>query len=114
MTNVVAEDLQDDEVSSLVEYLTALSGGQIIQHKKIVDITGLTNKKIKFLLHKFLYTRHLPGYGVLDTAGKFEIVRLKPMDSGSIVGLRVSGCSFRFFSGLRRTISNFPAVSRTP
>ena len=78
MTNVVAEDLQDDEVSSLVEYLTALSGGQIIQHKKIVDITGLTNKKIKFLLHKFLYTRHLPGYGVFDTAGKFEIVRLKP------------------------------------
>src|SRR5438876_10918784 len=78
MTKVGAEDLQDDEVSSLVEYLTVLSGGQIIQHKKIVDITGLTNKKIKFLLHKFLYTRHLPGYGVFDTAGNFEIVRLKP------------------------------------
>src|SRR5207249_10130639 len=31
-----------------------------------------------FLLHKFLYTRHLAGYGVLDTAGNFEIVHLKP------------------------------------
>ncbi len=78
MTKVVADDLQDDEVSSLVEYLTTLSGGQITQQKKIVDITGLTNKKIKFLLHKFLYTRHLPGYGVLDTAGNFEIVHIKP------------------------------------
>jgi len=78
LTKVVADDLQDEEVSSLVEYLTALSGCQITQHKKVVEITGLTNKKIKFLLHKFLYTRHLPGYGVLDTAGSFEIVHLKP------------------------------------
>ena len=53
-------------------------GGQIIQHKKIVEVTGLTNKKIKFLLHKFLYTRHLTDYGVVDTAGNFEIVDLKP------------------------------------
>jgi len=78
MTTVVADDLQDEEVSSLLEYLTALSAGQITQHKKIVEITGLTNKKIKFLLHKFLYTRHLPGYGVLDTAGNFEIAHIKP------------------------------------
>src|SRR2546425_9798827 len=78
MTKVVADDLQNDEVSSLVKYMTALSTGQITQHKKIVEITGLTNKKIKFLLHKFLYTRHLPGYGVLDTAGNFEIVHIKP------------------------------------
>jgi len=74
----VADDLQDEEVSSLLEYMTAMSGGQISQQKKILEVTGLTNKKIKFLLHKFLYTRHLPGYGVLDTAGNFEIVRLKP------------------------------------
>jgi hypothetical protein len=77
LTRIVADDLQDDEVSSLVEYMTAMSGGQIAQHKKIVDITGLTNKKIKFLLHKFLYTRHLPEYGVLDTSGNFEIVHIK-------------------------------------
>jgi hypothetical protein len=78
MTKIVADDLQDDEVSSLVEYLTALSNGEIAQHKKMVEINGLTNKKIKFLLHKFLYTRHLTDYGVLDTAGNFEIVHLKP------------------------------------
>jgi len=78
MTKVVADDLQNDEVSSLVEYMTALSTGQITQHKKIIEVTGLTNKKIKFLLHKFLYTRHLPGFGVLDTAGNFEIVHIKP------------------------------------
>jgi len=78
LTRIVADDLQNDEVSSLVEYMTAMSSGQVTQHKKIIEVTGLTNKKIKFLLHKFLYTRHLTGYGVLDTAGNFEIVHLKP------------------------------------
>jgi hypothetical protein len=78
LTRIVADDLQDDEVSSLVEYMTAVSGGQVTQHKKIIEVTGPTNKKIKFLLHKFLYTRHLTDYGVLDTAGNFEIVHLKP------------------------------------
>jgi hypothetical protein len=80
LTRIVADDLQDDEVSSLVEYMTALSGGQITQHKKIVEVTGLTNTKIRFLLRKFLYTRHLPEYGVLDTAGNFEIVHIKPKE----------------------------------
>ena len=78
MTRIGADDLQNEEVCSLVEYMTAMSSGQIIQRKKIVEVSGLTNKKIKFLLHKFLYTRHLPGYGVLDTAGNFEIVHIKP------------------------------------
>jgi hypothetical protein len=57
--------------------MTAMSSGQVSQHKKIIEVTGFTNKKIKFLLHKFLYTRHLAEYGVLDTAGNFEIVHLK-------------------------------------
>jgi hypothetical protein len=78
LTRIVADDLQNDEVSSLVEYMTAMSSGQVIQHKKIIEVTGLTDKKIKFLLHKFIYTRHLPNYGVLDTSGNFEIVQLKP------------------------------------
>ena len=78
MTKIVADDLQDGEVSSLVEYMSAMSTGQISQHKKIVEVYGLTKKKIKFLLHKFLYTRHLPDFGVLDTAGNFEIVQVKP------------------------------------
>jgi len=78
MTRIVVDDLQNDEVTSLVEYMTAMSAGQIAQHKKVIEVNGLTNKKIKFLLHKFLYTRHLSDYGVLDTAGNFEIVHLKP------------------------------------
>jgi len=78
MTKIVADDLQEDEVSTLVEYMTAMSQGQITQHKKILEATGLTNKKIKFLVRKFLYTRHLEGYRVLDTAGSFDIVHLKP------------------------------------
>ena len=78
MTKIVADDLQNDEVTSLVEYMTAISAGQIAQHKKVIEVNGLTNKKIKFLLHKFLYTRHLADYGVLDTSGNFEIVQLKP------------------------------------
>ena len=78
MTKIVVDDLDSGEVSSLVEYVTAMSGGQMVQHKKIIEVNGLTNKKIKFLLHKFLYTRPLAGYGVLDTAGNFEIVHLKP------------------------------------
>ncbi len=55
-----------------------MSSGQVTQHRKIVEVTGLVNTKIKFLLKKFLYTRHLPQYGVLETAGNFEMVRLKP------------------------------------
>ena len=78
LTRIVADDLQGDEVTSLVEYMTAMSTGQIGQHKKVIEVDGLTNKKIKFLLHKFLYTRHLSDYGILDTSGNFEIVHLKP------------------------------------
>jgi hypothetical protein len=77
LTQIVADDLQDDEVSSLVEYMTAMSSCEVSQHKKIIEVTGFTNKKVKFLLHKFLYTRHLAEYGVLDTAGNLEIVHLK-------------------------------------
>ena len=55
-----------------------MSGGQVSQHRKIIEVTGLTNEKIKFLLKKFLYSRNLPEFGVLDTAGNFEILHLKP------------------------------------
>jgi len=78
LTKIVADDLQNDEVSTLVEYMTAVSSGQIAQHKKLVEVTGLSNTKIKFLVNKFLYTRHLRGYRVLEIGGNFEIVRLKP------------------------------------
>lgn len=77
MTKVVADDLDNDQVSSLVEFITATSNAQLARHGKTFEVTGLTNKKIKFLLHKFLYTKHLADYGVLDTAGNFEIVHTK-------------------------------------
>ena len=78
MTRIVADDLQNEEVSSLVEYMTAVSSGQIAQRKKLVEVIGLSNTKVKFLVNKFLYSRHLAGYGVLGIGGNFEIVRLKP------------------------------------
>ena len=58
--------------------MTAMPGGQVSQHRKIIEVTGLTNTKMKFLLKKFLYSRHPQEFGVLDTAGNFEIVHLKP------------------------------------
>jgi len=63
--------------------MTAMPSAQITQHKRVVEVTGLTNTKIKFLLHKFLYSRHLTGYGVLETSGNFEIVHLKPEEKES-------------------------------
>jgi len=83
LTRIVADDLENDEVSALVECMTATSTGTIAQNKKTIEVNGLTNKKIKFLLHKFLYTRHLPDYRVLDTGGIFEIVHLKPEEKKS-------------------------------
>ena len=81
LTKIVADDLEDDQVSSLVEFMTVMSNGQLAQRGKTIEVTGLSNKKIKFLLKKFLYTRHLPGRGVLDTAGAFEIVHVKQEES---------------------------------
>ena len=80
MTRIVADDLQNDQVTFLVEYMKAMAAGQIAQHKKVIEVNGLTNRKIKFLLHKFLYTGHLSDYCVLDTSRNFQIVQLKPED----------------------------------
>ncbi len=82
MTKVVADDLENDQIFSLVEFMTAMSTGQLALHGKTVEVTGLPNRKVKFLLHKFLYTRHLPDYGVLDTAGNLEIVHIKRDEKG--------------------------------
>jgi hypothetical protein len=55
-----------------------MSVGQFVLHGRSIEVTGLSSRRVKFLLRKFLYVNHLPGYGVLDTAGSFEIVRIKP------------------------------------
>ena len=78
LTKVLADDLDSGQRSSLVEFLTAMSTGQFVLHGKSVEVTGLSSRRVKFLLRKFLYVNHLSGYGVLDTAGSFEIVHIKP------------------------------------
>jgi hypothetical protein len=41
-------------------------------------VKGLTNRKVRFLLNKFLHTNHLSEYNVLARADTFEIVRIRP------------------------------------
>ena len=78
MTKVLADDLQNNQFSSLVEFMRSASKGTLARHRKRIEITGLTNKNVKFLLHKFLHINHLSEYGILDTAGTFEIVHIRP------------------------------------
>jgi len=77
VTKVLADDLGNDQASSLVKFMTAMSNGRAVQHRKSIEVNGLTNKKVKFLLHKFLHANHLTGYDVLVSGGTFEIVRVK-------------------------------------
>ena len=78
MCKVVAEDLENNQFSSLVQFLISTSSGPLVQHGKVISITGITRKKVKFLLHKFLHANHLSQYRVLDTTTAFEIVHIKP------------------------------------
>jgi len=78
MTKVLADDFDNDQASSLVEFLTAMSNGQIVQHGKSIEVTGLSSRRVKFLVNKFLHVNRLSEYGVLDTAGNFEIVHIRP------------------------------------
>jgi hypothetical protein len=78
LTRILAEDLEDNQFSSLVEFMRSKSNGKFARHGKRIEVTGQTNKKVKFLLHKFLHANQLSEYGVLDTTVAFEIVRIKP------------------------------------
>ena len=49
---ILADDLANDEVSSLVEFMASASSGKLARRGKRIEITGMTNKKVKFLLHK--------------------------------------------------------------
>jgi hypothetical protein len=55
-----------------------MSVGQFVLRGKSIEVTGLSDKKVKFLVYKFLHVNHLSDHGVLDTAGNFEIVHIKP------------------------------------
>jgi hypothetical protein len=79
LTKIFTEDLGKDLASALAEFMMAsLPSGAVDIHGNIVDLNGLTNKKIKFLLHKFLHSKGLTEFGVIDTAGVFKIIHLKP------------------------------------
>lgn len=79
MTKIFVKDLGKDLAAALAEFIKASSPkGKIDSHETNFDVNGLTNKKLKFLLHKFLHTKGLNDYGVLDTAGVFEIIHIKP------------------------------------
>jgi len=54
---------------------------QFVLRGRSVDVTGLSGMRVRFPVRKFLYVNHLSGYGVLDTAGSFEIVHIKPETS---------------------------------
>jgi hypothetical protein len=55
LTNVLADDFDNDQASSLVEFLSAMSNSQIVQRGKSIEVTGLSGRRVKFLLRKFLY-----------------------------------------------------------
>jgi len=78
LTRILAEDLEDNQFSSLVEFMRSRSNGKFARHGKRIEVIGPTKKKIKFLLHKFLHANRLSEYRVLDTTAALEIVRIKP------------------------------------
>jgi len=78
LTKVLADDLENNQIYSLVEFLRSTPNGNLARRGKRIDITGLARKRVKFLVHKFLHTNHLSEYDVLARADTFEIVRIRP------------------------------------
>jgi len=59
LTKVLADDFDNDQVSLLIEFLTAMSNGVFARHGKRIDVTGLARERVKSLVRKFLHTNHL-------------------------------------------------------
>jgi len=78
LTKILARDLEEEQVSSLAEFMKARSSGHFVLRGRSIEVKSLANPKVKFLLNKFLHTNHLSRYRVFDTAGTFEIVSIKP------------------------------------
>jgi hypothetical protein len=78
LTKVLADDLGNDQVVFLVDFMRTAPNGKFTRRGKRIEITGLTRKKVKILIRKFLHTNHLTHHRVIDTGGVFEIVRVKP------------------------------------
>jgi hypothetical protein len=78
LTKILADDLDDNQFSSLGEFMRSESNGKIARRGKRIEIPGQTHKRVKFLLRKFLHANRLSEYRVLDTTAALEIVRIKP------------------------------------
>jgi len=78
LSKVVADDLENNQFSSLVQFLTSTSSGPFVQRGKVISVTGITRKKVKFLLNKFLHANHLSEHRVLDHGDALEIVHIRP------------------------------------
>jgi len=78
LTKVLANDFDNDQVSLLIEFLTAMSNGAFARQGKRIDITGLARERAEALVRKFLHTNHLSEYNVLARADTFEIIRIRP------------------------------------
>jgi hypothetical protein len=78
LTKILADDLEDNRFLSLVDFLRSVSDTKFVRRGKRIEVTGLTDKRVKFFLHKFLHANRLSEYYVLDTTAALEIVRIKP------------------------------------
>jgi len=78
LTKILANDLENKQFSSLLEFMRSAPNGKLAGRGKRIEITRLTNKRVKFLLRKFLHTNHLSEYNVLARADTFEIIRIRP------------------------------------
>jgi hypothetical protein len=78
LTKILADDLDDIQFSSLAEFMRSEFNGKFVSRGKRIEITDQTNKRVKFLLRKFLHNNLLSEYRVLDTTAALEIVRIKP------------------------------------
>jgi hypothetical protein len=78
LTKLLADDLEKNQFSSLVEFFESASVEKFARRGKRLEISGPTKKKVKFLLNKFLHVNRLSEYRVLDHGDALEIVHVKP------------------------------------
>jgi hypothetical protein len=78
LTRILADDLEVDQFLSLVDLMRSVSDKKFARRGRRIEVTGLTNKSVKFLLQKFLRGNRLLEYRVLDTTAALEIIRIKP------------------------------------
>jgi hypothetical protein len=78
LVKILADDLENNQFSSLLDFIASQSYVKLTRRGKRIEIPGLANnKRVKFLLRKFLHANHLSEYGALDHGDALEIVHVK-------------------------------------